>query len=74
VRRRVHRPRPLRRAPHPRRRLGVDVDNDATVERLARIARVYAEAGADVVAPSDMMDGRIGAIRQCLDDAGLTTR
>ena len=54
-----------------RRDGSVDVDNDATVERLARIAGVYAEAGADVVAPSDMMDGRIGAVRRALDEKGF---
>jgi len=43
------------------------VDNDATVELLARIAQTYAAAGADVVAPSDMMDGRVAAIRAALD-------
>ncbi len=48
----------------------VDVDNDATVERLARISLVYAAAGADVIAPSDMMDGRVGAIRRALDGDG----
>lgn len=57
---------------HTRPDGSVDVDNDATVERLTRIALVYARAGADVVAPSDMMDGRIGAIRRSLDAAGLT--
>lgn len=46
-----------------------DVENDATVDLLARIARTYAAAGADVVAPSDMMDGRVGAIRTALDAA-----
>ncbi|MEN3973235.1 porphobilinogen synthase [Sphingomicrobium sp. XHP0235] len=46
------------------------VINDATVEILARQAVVQAEAGADIVAPSDMMDGRIGAIREALEDAG----
>ena len=46
------------------------VDNDATVELLVRIAKTYAQAGADVVAPSDMMDGRVGAIRGALDEAG----
>lgn len=45
--------------------------NDATVERLCQQAIVLAEAGADVVAPSDMMDGRVGAIRATLDDSGL---
>jgi porphobilinogen synthase len=46
-----------------------EVDNDATIELLCRIAVTYAEAGADVVAPSDMMDGRVGAIRAALDAA-----
>ncbi len=55
---------------HTRRDGSVDVDNDATVERLARIATVYARAGADVVAPSDMMDGRVRAIREALDAEG----
>ena len=44
-----------------------DVDNDATVEILTRTALTYARAGVDVVAPSDMMDGRVGAIRTALD-------
>ena len=43
----------------------VEVDNDATLPLLSAAARAYAEAGADVVAPSDMMDGRVGAIRTC---------
>jgi len=47
------------------------VDNDATLERLAEISVVCAEAGADMVAPSDMMDGRVGAIRDALDGCGL---
>ena len=46
--------------------------NDETVEILARMAVVQAQAGADIVAPSDMMDGRVGAIRQALDEAGFT--
>ena len=46
--------------------------NDETVEILARMAIVQAQAGADIVAPSDMMDGRVGAIRQALDEAGFT--
>jgi porphobilinogen synthase len=46
------------------------VVNDATVEALVRQALSHAEAGADVVAPSDMMDGRIGAIRRALEDSG----
>ena len=48
-----------------------NVDNDATVEILTRQAVLYARAGADVLAPSDMMDGRIGAIRPVLERAGL---
>lgn len=44
-----------------------DVDNDATVALLVRTAISYAEAGVDVIAPSDMMDGRVGAIRSALD-------
>jgi porphobilinogen synthase len=47
------------------------VDNDATLELLARTALSQAEAGADAVAPSDMMDGRVGALRAALDDHGL---
>jgi len=47
-----------------------DVDNDATLDLLARIAVSHAHAGADIVAPSDMMDGRIGAVRRALDEAG----
>ena len=46
------------------------VDNDATLPLLARAAHTYAEAGADIIAPSDMMDGRVGAIRAALDDGG----
>jgi porphobilinogen synthase len=46
-----------------------DVDNDATVELLAKTALAYAAAGADAVCPSDMMDGRVGAIRDALDAA-----
>ena len=46
------------------------VDNDASVELLARTAVSQAAAGADVIAPSDMMDGRVGAIRAALDDEG----
>jgi porphobilinogen synthase len=48
------------------------VDNDASVELIARTAVSQARAGADVVAPSDMMDGRIGAVRRALDDEGLS--
>jgi porphobilinogen synthase len=49
-----------------------DVDNDATVELLVRTALTYARAGVDVIAPSDMMDGRVRAIREALDDEGFT--
>ncbi len=49
-----------------------EVDNDPTLELLARASLAYAEAGADVVAPSDMMDGRVGAIRTALDRAGYS--
>ncbi len=48
------------------------VDNDRTLELLARQALSHARAGADVVAPSDMMDGRVAAIRQTLDDEGFS--
>jgi porphobilinogen synthase len=48
-----------------------DIDNDATVKHLVRSAVSHAEAGAHVVAPSDMMDGRVGAIRQALDARGF---
>jgi porphobilinogen synthase len=48
-----------------------DVDNDATLELLAREAVSHAKAGADVVAPSDMMDGRVAAIRAALDGKGF---
>ncbi len=54
--------------------LGEDgaVDNDATLELLSRVAVSHARAGADLIAPSDMMDGRIGAIRQELDAEGFS--
>jgi porphobilinogen synthase len=61
----------LREDPHPR---GGDaelvVDNDLTLELLAKTAISHAAAGADAVAPSDMMDGRVGVIRSQLDDEG----
>ena len=47
------------------------VDNDKTLEVLAKTALSHAQAGADMVAPSDMMDGRVGAIRKILDDNGF---
>jgi porphobilinogen synthase len=49
-----------------------DISNDTTVEQLARAALSHAAAGADIVAPSDMMDGRVGRIREALDEAGFT--
>ena len=49
---------------------GCEVDNDRTVELLVRVALSQAEAGADIIAPSDMMDGRVKAIRAALDAAG----
>ncbi|MDY0290888.1 MAG: porphobilinogen synthase [Desulfuromonadaceae bacterium] len=49
-----------------------DVDNDSTLELLAAEALSHAQAGADIVAPSDMMDGRISALREVLDDNGFT--
>jgi len=48
-----------------------DVDNDSTLELLAKEALSHAQAGADIVAPSDMMDGRVGAIRKILDQNGF---
>lgn len=51
---------------------GHRIDNDATLEKLGQIALSHAKAGADMVAPSDMMDGRIGFIRNVLDSNGFT--
>ncbi|HEX8394343.1 MAG TPA: porphobilinogen synthase [Longimicrobium sp.] len=51
---------------------GGDVDNDLTLPLLARVAATHAAAGADVVAPSDMMDGRVGALRASLDAGGFS--
>lgn len=50
---------------------GEDVDNDATLSYLQKIAVAQAQAGADMIAPSDMMDGRVAAIRAALDEAGF---
>src|ERR1035441_97233 len=47
------------------------VDNDATIEIYGRIAVSQAAAGADIIAPSGMMDGQVGAIRRALDDSGF---
>jgi len=51
---------------------GGTVRNDPTLELLARVAVSHAEAGADMIAPSDMMDGRVGAIREALDESSFT--
>ena len=51
---------------------GTEVDNDATLEYLQKIAVAQAQAGADMIAPSDMMDGRVAAIREALDENGFT--
>ena len=48
-----------------------EIANDPTVDQLVRVATSHAAAGADIVAPSDMMDGRVGAIRQALDERGF---
>jgi porphobilinogen synthase len=50
----------------------LDVDNDATIEVLAKMGVLFAQAGADVVAPSDMMDGRVAAMRKALDAQGYS--
>jgi porphobilinogen synthase len=57
---------------HRRRDGEMEVSNDETLELLSREALCHARAGADIVAPSDMMDGRVGAIREALDDEGFT--
>ncbi|MEO6913954.1 MAG: porphobilinogen synthase [Candidatus Baltobacteraceae bacterium] len=49
-----------------------DVDNDKSVELLVKAALTYARSGVDIIAPSDMMDGRVGAIRSALDGAGFS--
>jgi porphobilinogen synthase len=51
---------------------GETIENDRTLDMLAETALILAEAGADIVAPSDMMDGRVGVIRMALDEAGHT--
>jgi porphobilinogen synthase len=53
------------------RRIEFEIDNDASLELLARTSVSLARAGVDVIAPSDMMDGRVGAIRRALDEAGF---
>ena len=59
---------PITTKPH----IGADVDNDKTIENIAMQAVIAAEAGADIVAPSGMMDGQISAIRHALDVTGFT--
>ena len=49
---------------------GFEILNDESLEYLAKVALSHAEAGADIVAPSDMMDGRIQALREILDENG----
>ena len=49
-----------------------EVQNELTVQRLAEVARSHARAGADIVAPSDMMDGRVAAFREALDEADFS--
>ena len=53
---------------------GQEVDNDPTLDLLARVAVSQAKAGADIIAPSDMMDGRVAAIREALDVEGFANR
>jgi porphobilinogen synthase len=61
----------LRKRPAPGGAGEMEVDNDATLEVLAQMALVHARSGADVVAPSDMMDGRVARIRRALDENGF---
>jgi porphobilinogen synthase len=61
----------VKRSKHAAGHEVVEIDNDETLEVLAQMALVQAEAGADFVAPSDMMDGRVGFIRDQLDEAGF---
>jgi porphobilinogen synthase len=61
----------LRKVARPSGSDEMEVDNDATLEVLAEMALVHARAGADVVAPSDMMDGRVARIRKALDETGF---
>jgi porphobilinogen synthase len=52
--------------------IGKEINNDASISALSKVARSHAEAGADIVAPSAMMDGQVKAIRESLDDGGFT--
>ena len=65
------RPTPHAPCPTPQSEREVAIDREATLEVLAKIAVSHAQAGADLVAPSDMMDGSVGAIRQALDGTGF---
>jgi len=63
--------RPGAQSPQPRAEREFWIDNDATLELLGKVAVSHAQAGADMVAPSDMMDGDVGAVRRTLDQAGF---
>ncbi|MEI6634119.1 MAG: porphobilinogen synthase [Chlamydiota bacterium] len=63
---------PKSQIPNPQSVTGPIIDNDATLELLAKMALAHARAGADMAAPSDMMDGRVAAIRAALDREGFT--
>jgi len=64
--------RPRKRGGHASEQpVELEVDNDATLEVLSKMALMHARAGADIVAPSDMMDGRVGHIRRTLDESGF---
>ena len=68
---RAKRSNPRTQNPEPRTEREFYIDNDATLELLAKVAISHAEAGSDMVAPSDMMDGNVGAIRRALDHDGF---
>ena len=68
---RSKRSKPAAQSPQPRAEREFWIDNDATLELLARVAVSHAGAGADLVAPSDMMDGNVAAIRRALDEEGF---
>ena len=63
--------RPRAQSPQPRAEQDFWIDNDTTLELLQKVAVSHAQAGADMVAPSDMMDGTVGVLRQALDHAGF---
>ena len=66
-----HRKKPRAPSPEPRAEGSFWIDNDATLELLAKVAVSHAQAGSDMVAPSDMMDGTVGALRLALDAEGF---